>query len=92
MQRIDGGIERFASQFGESGKVASLKSDWAGDRLAFSLKAMGQGITGHIDELDTAINLEIELPAFLGMIADKVRGKLQKEGQVLLEDRSKTKP
>jgi putative polyhydroxyalkanoate system protein len=85
-RRLDDGFGRFEQQF--SG-ATDLKRGWTGDRLAFSMKAMGQGISGHIEVQEKAIRIEVLLPAFLGMIAGKLKGRLQKEGQVLLEDKSK---
>ena len=33
--------------------------------------------------------MEVQLPAFLSMIGNSLKGRLQKQGQVLLEDRTK---
>jgi hypothetical protein len=35
------------------------------------------------------VTLQVTLPGFLAMIANKVKGKIQKEGQILLEDKRK---
>lgn len=86
-RRLDEGFGRFEKQF--SG-ATDLQRAWTGDRLGFSLKVMGQGISGHLDVADTLVRIEVLLPAFLAMIAGKLTGRLQKEGQVLLEDRSKS--
>ena len=85
-RRIDEGLGRFTQQFGAMGDV---KHGWEGDVLRFTVASMGQAITGLIDVGEAAVRLEVVLPGFLGMIANKVKGRLQKEGQVLLEDRSK---
>jgi putative polyhydroxyalkanoate system protein len=82
-KRIDEGFGRFSSQFG--GLASGLKRSWEGDRMAFSLEAMGQGISGVIEVGETVVKLEVLLPNLLGMIAGKLKGRLQKEGQLLLE-------
>lgn len=83
-RRLDQGFGRFEQQFASSG-VANFARNWDGDRLAFSAQALGQVITGHLDVLDDAVRMELHLPNLLGMIAGKLKGRLQKEGQLLLE-------
>src|SRR4051812_46338100 len=82
-KRIDEGFERFSHQMG--GVTGAVTKSWEGDRLAFALSAMGQAISGTLDVLDHTVKLEIHLPNILGMIAGKLKGRLQKEGQLLLE-------
>ena len=85
-KRIAEGVGRLTQQFAAMGEV---KHAWEGDVLRFTVATMGQMVTGLIDVGETAVRLEVVLPGFLAMIANKVKGRLQKEGQVLLEDRSK---
>lgn len=87
-RRIDEGVGRLTQQFAAMGEV---KHGWEGDTLRFSVSAMGQSTTGHIEIADRHVTLEVMLPGFLAMIAGKVKGRLQKEGQILLEDRTKRK-
>lgn len=82
-RRIDEGFGRFSHQLG--GAVGALDKSWEGDRLNFSLQAMGQGISGFVDIAERHVKLEVLLPNLLAMIAGKLKGRLQKEGQVLLE-------
>jgi putative polyhydroxyalkanoate system protein len=85
-RRIDEGVGRLTQQFAAMGEV---KHAWSGDTLNFNLTSMGQEVTGKIDIADQDVRLEVVLPGFLAMIANKVRGRLQKEGQILLENKSK---
>jgi hypothetical protein len=57
---------------------------WDGDRLTFSVTAMGQTVAGVVNVLDTSVAMEIELPGVLGMIAGALKDRLQKAGQLLL--------
>ena len=82
-RRIDEGFGRFSQQLG--GAVGALDKRWDGDRLSFSLQAMGQAISGFVDVGDSAVKLELLLPNLLAMIAGKLKGQLQKEGQLMLE-------
>ena len=81
-RRIEGGLGRFTDQFGKS---ATVEKTWVGDKLSFSVQAMGQMVTGTLDIFDDQVAIEVLLPGFLGMIAGKIKGKLQKEGQLMLE-------
>jgi len=67
--------------------MGSVTKTWEGDRLSFSFTVMGQAISGIVDVAETMVRLEVLLPGLIGMIASKVKGRLQKEGQLLLEKR-----
>lgn len=82
-KRIDEGFERFSKQMG--GVAGAVTKTWDGDRLAYSLNAMGQSISGTIEVMEQVVKLEVLLPNLLGMIAGKLKGRLQTEGQLLLE-------
>jgi len=83
-RRLEEGFGRMEQQFASSG-VANFAKSWEGERLSFSAQAIGQVITGHLDVQDKAVRMEIHLPNLLGWIAGKLKGRLQKEGQLLLE-------
>jgi hypothetical protein len=81
-------IERGFGELGGSlpgGGFAQLKQSWAGNRMSFSAQVMGQSVSGTIDVLEKAVNLQLILPPFLAMIAGKIKGRLQKQGTLLLE-------
>jgi putative polyhydroxyalkanoate system protein len=85
-RRIDEGIGRLTQQFASMGEA---RHTWDGDILRFVVAAMGQEVKGSVDVRDQDVVLEVLLPGFLAMIAGKVKGKIQKEGQILLEDKRK---
>jgi hypothetical protein len=66
------------------GRNGNCDERWVGDRLVFSVAAMGQTVAGVIDVLDASVLMEIELPGVLGMIASGLKDRLQKVGQLLL--------
>jgi hypothetical protein len=80
-RRIDEGVGRLTSQIGAVGEI---KQAWQGDVLHFSLQAIGQTVTGTIGVEDREVRLEVLLPGIFAMIANKVKGRLRDEGQVLL--------
>jgi hypothetical protein len=81
-RRIESGFGRLIHQLPGSG--GTLSEHWDGDRLTFSLAAMGQTVAGVVDVLDAAVTVEIELPGVLGMLAGGLKDRLQKAGQLLL--------
>jgi len=81
-RRIEDGFSDFSRHLG--GTAGALSKSWAGDRLNFSLQAMGQAVTGFLDVAEDAVRVEVVLPGFLAMVAGKIKGTLQKEGQLLL--------
>jgi len=82
-RRVDEGFANFARHMGAV--TGALTKSWSGDRLSFTFQALGQAISGVIDVEDTAIRLELLLPSLLALIADKLKGRLREEGQLLLE-------
>ena len=82
-RRIAGGFSRLADQL-PGGGLAKVTESWSGDRMSFAVRAIGQTMNGHIDVLDDAVRMEVELPTILAAIAEKLRDRLQKAGQLLL--------
>jgi hypothetical protein len=46
---------------------------------------LGQTVVGRLDVLENSVHVELDLPGFLAAIANKVKGKIAKGGQILLE-------
>ncbi|MDB5477343.1 MAG: polyhydroxyalkanoic acid system protein [Phenylobacterium sp.] len=81
-RRIEAGFDDLSRHLGGLGGVSKR---WEGDRLTFAFAAMGQAIAGAVDVADRGIRLEVLLPNLLALMAGKLKGRLQKEGQLLLE-------
>lgn len=86
-RRIDTGMDQLVGQLGAIGE---LKQSWAGDVLSFSLLAVGQTVTGQVAVEDQEVRLEIVLPGVFGLIANRIQGRLRREGQILLDGPRKT--
>jgi len=67
------------------GSAGTCSERWDGDRLIFGVGAMGQTVSGVVTVLDEAVTMEIELPGVLGLIAGRLKDRLQKAGQLLLK-------
>jgi hypothetical protein len=82
-RRIESGFSKMID--GIPGSAGTCSQRWEGDRLIFSVCAMGQTASGVVTVLDDAVTLEIDLPGILGLIAGGLKGRLQKAGQLLLK-------
>jgi putative polyhydroxyalkanoate system protein len=82
-RRVESGFDKLEQQI--SGGLAQVEKSWAGDTLSFSAKAVGQSVTGRLQVLESAVKMEVDLPPFLSLIADKIQGRLKKQGRLLLE-------
>jgi len=81
-RRIENGFSKIIHQLPVSAGTCSER--WEGDRLVFGVAAVGQTIAGVIHVQDAAVTMEIELPGVLGLIASRLKDRLQKAGQLLL--------
>jgi hypothetical protein len=81
-RRLENGFGRIRDQI--SGFGISFQERWDGDRLHFDGGRFGQKVTGRIDVLPDSVRLEVDLPWILAGIAEKLQGRVQKEGQLLL--------
>jgi putative polyhydroxyalkanoate system protein len=81
-RRVESGFGDLSRHLGGLGTVSQR---WEGDRLSFAFQAMGQAISGGVEVEDRAVRLEVLLPGLLAMMASKIKGRLQQEGQLLLE-------
>jgi len=85
-RRIEEGFGRMRQQMvGGMGAMFAFQDRWEGDRLNFEGGGLGQKITGRLDVFPESVRLELDLPEILAAIADKITGRLQTEGQKLLE-------
>ena len=82
-RRIEQGFDQLAAQMGGSA-VGQASHAWTGDRMTFSVGALGQLITGEIRIMDDRVRVDVLLPALLGFVADALRGKLENQGRLLL--------
>lgn len=82
-KRIEEGFGKLTGQLG--GGAGAVTQSWTDDKMSFAAKVMGQSISGHLDVLDDTVRMEVLLPAFLAMMADKIRGRVEQEGRQMLE-------
>lgn len=82
-RRIDQGFAQLAEQMGGSG-LSQVTRAWAGDRLSFSVGILGQAITGELLVTDDLVRIELLLPGVLGALARAIKGRVERQGLLLL--------
>lgn len=82
-RRLEEGVTTLKSKFAD--KVSSIDERWSGDRLDVDVKALGQNVSAALEVAEDHVQVEVQLPWMLAMIAHRAKGMIQKEGQVLLE-------
>jgi hypothetical protein len=82
-RRLRGGVTQLKSQFGD--KIASVEETWNGDRMDFRVGAMGQVVNGHLEVSEDRVNVEVQLPWLLAVVAEKAKNFIRKQGTLMLE-------
>ncbi len=90
VKRLKAGFSNVRSSFGQGFVV--VKDEWAGDHLDFRASLLGQTTTGSVDVADDHVRLEVQLPWVLALLADKAKALVQREGQLMLEKPSDSRP
>jgi hypothetical protein len=85
-RRIEEGFGRMRTQMtGGMGAMLTFQERWDGNRLNFEASGLGQKMTGRLDVLADAVQIELDLPEFLAAIAGRISERLKSAGQKLLE-------
>ena len=64
--------------------MSGAQESWVGNRMTFRASAMGQTISGFVDVLPKVVNISIELPLMLAMLANRIRPQIESEARKLL--------
>jgi hypothetical protein len=67
-----------------AGVATSIDEEWQGDTLVFRVVALAQTITGRIEVLDDSVEVEVDLPWMLAMLAEKIKGRVRHQGALML--------
>ena len=81
-QRLDGGISRITEKIPGGGVV---QHRWEGDTMHFTVTAMGQSIASTATVFADRVHAVVDLPAFLGLFAGKVKEMIEREAPKLLK-------
>jgi hypothetical protein len=84
-RRIVEGFDQIEQQITGGMGMVACQQRWEGDRLHFEASALGQKMTGRLDVSEDSLGIEIDLPAILAALADRIAGKLKETSRQLLE-------
>ena len=82
-QRLQNGFGKIREQFGFTGMA--FEERWEGDRLHFLASGLGQKVIGRVDVMEKMARIELDLPWALGVLAEKLQGRIRSAGALLLE-------
>jgi hypothetical protein len=82
-RRIKAGLGHVRTHY--SALLTIHEETWAGERLAFDVRALGQRVTGSIDVADDHVRLEVTLPWLLAKLVKGFAPAIRKEGTLMLE-------
>ena len=82
-KRVD---ERFdALKQSIAGNVGlKFERHWEGEQLQFTAKGLGQRVSGEIDVFPNHVRIVVVLPNLLAGMAEALKGRVERDGQVLL--------
>ena len=81
--RLDYGVSRVRAELGAL--VTALDYRWQADTLNFRVEAFWQMVTGRIAVLDDAVDIEIDLPWMLRLLAGTARRQARERTLLMLE-------
>lgn len=86
--RIRDGFDQLKGSM-TNGLMFKFTQEWTSeDTLSFTAKGLGQTITGTIDVFPQHVRITATLPGLLASLAETVAGRIEKQGQILLEHKS----
>jgi hypothetical protein len=85
-RRLEKGMGKLGQQIPGG---AQVESGWEGDFLNLRIQAMGQDIRARLDVQETIVRLEVLLPPGLAFFGNGIAALLKRQGEAMLEDKSK---
>jgi len=83
VRRLKNGLGQARTNF--SHLLSVDEEAWAGDRLTFRIRALGQSSSGTIDVNEDNLRLEVTLPWLLAKLSERFVPAIRREGTLLLE-------
>ena len=74
-RRIEEQVAHLRGQQG--GVLADLQTSWTQDNMNFSLKALGQSISGRLSVEDHAVHLTVALPWLVSILAGSIKQSIE---------------
>ncbi|MBV8566729.1 MAG: polyhydroxyalkanoic acid system family protein [Methylobacteriaceae bacterium] len=83
LRRLQGGLAE-TMRLLAANKVVLVENAWTDNRANFSVRAVGQTVTGTIEVEADVVRLEAQLPWLLAMFAERVKTYIASRGTLLL--------
>jgi hypothetical protein len=83
VRRLKSGLGQARTNF--SHLMTVEEEVWAGDRVTFRIRALGQTSSGIIDVNEDNLRLEVTLPWLLAKLSERFVPAIRREGTLLLE-------
>lgn len=87
VERMQRGISLMRDRLGK--QVSIVHEVWTGDHLDFKLVIVGTPAAGTLDVAEDHVSLVVELPFLLNLMAQKVKGLIEQQGNRLLGNRAR---
>jgi hypothetical protein len=68
---------------------AEVESGWTGNRLDLRIQAMGQDVRSKLDVQEKIVRMEVLLPPGLAFFGSGIAALLRRQGEAMLEDKTK---
>jgi hypothetical protein len=83
VRRVQGGISKARSAFSQH--LTQVEETWTNEHLELRLAVLGQPLSGTMDVADDHVRLEVMLPWLLGLLGERTKTLIEKQGQLMLE-------
>jgi hypothetical protein len=83
VRRLQAGLGKVRNSFGQH--LTDVEETWTNEHLDFRVAVLGQHLSGTVDVADDHVRLEILLPWLLGVLAERAKTLIEKQGQLMLE-------
>jgi putative polyhydroxyalkanoate system protein len=78
-RRIQEQLDQAQRQY--SAVLTGVEQRWAGDHLDVTVRGGGQAVTGHADVEDSVVQVSIELPWMLALLAGPLKGVIEHQAR-----------
>jgi hypothetical protein len=83
VRRLKTGLSTIRTNY--SSLIAVDQEVWVGNKLNFSMRALGQPSSGSIEVFENHLQIEVTLPWLLAKFAERIVPTIRKEATLLLE-------
>jgi len=81
--RVQAGISKARSAFSQH--LTQVEETWTNEHLELRLAVLGHPLSGTMDVADDHVRLEVMLPWLLGLLGERTKTLIEKQGQLMLE-------